>query len=44
MAGLAQRIIRNDVEHQILRAVVGQLMRLTRFEDERVTRINRRRS
>ena len=43
MAGLAHRIVRHDIEQQILRAVVGQLVRLAGFENEGVARFNRRR-
>jgi hypothetical protein len=36
MAGLADGIIRDDVDEEIFGAVVDELMRLVRREDERV--------
>src|SRR5436190_4309391 len=41
--GLADGIIRHDIEHEILRTVVGDLVRLTRLKNESVARLNRRR-
>src|SRR5688572_10625225 len=38
MAGLANRIIRHDVEDQIFRAVIDQLVRFARLEKEGVAR------
>ena len=34
MAGLTNRIVRNDVNHQIFFAVIYQLVSLTRLENE----------
>ena len=41
MTRLAQGIVRDDVEYQIFRAVVNQLMRFARFEDEGIPGLDR---
>jgi hypothetical protein len=44
MAGFANRIVRDDVENQILGAVVDALVRLAGAEDECVARFDGRRA
>ena len=41
MTRFADRIVGHDVNDEIGAAVVGQLMRLARFEEERVPRLDR---
>src|SRR5437867_9711924 len=44
MAGFPNRIIRDDVENQVLSAVIDELMRFVGREDECVAGFNRRRA